>query len=314
MAAAVRMKPEVEKKLIEVLLDLAKERPLDGKPFGYAQFMNKDVLEKTGDVIKNKSYISVFLKQFQAQKRITLLRRGAQGSPSQWDLRRLLKEVQKHEAEVSATVEVVSVKKPEVPETVEATKQDGPEISFEVVKQEETQEETEEVVNEQQEVVVPQEEVVVQVEEVKPSQEEVVKNIHQAIAEMTEYLKVLPNQMITHLNALAKDIDPAPKEKIKEYQEQIDSLKGQLSEAIKNGQSLSYDLAIKEKQLAQRKEVQINKNAVIRYKHHIMDDVERFIAAAGWQRENMKDGFRTKVTQKLNEIMVEVGIGENNNA
>lgn len=145
--------------------------------------------------------------------------------------------------------------------------------------------------------------------------ETTINAIREAIEEMTEYLRVLPDQMVAHLNELSSDLDLASGGKTTELQaeldkvqEQVRDLNKQLEQANIERSQLAFDLKIKEKEVEQRREVTIDKDSVVRNKHQIIDEVERFIAAEDWKRRNMTDNFRATILTKLDTIMKEVGI------
>lgn len=276
MSQRMKMSHFHEEKMREVLKKIADERSVEGS-YGIIDFNYAELLELTGESIRTKSYISTFLTILEEQGKVNRIRRGSSGFPSRWNVKNFIeaKPIELPDAVVSE-VQVSVVKEP-TPEAIEV------------------------------------------VEAVKPAVDntDTILAIKDAINEMSDYLRDLPDQMIAHLHALSNDLDLSNgeeseelKTQLEEVRSQVRALNKQLEESNSERSQLTFDLTLKSQELQERRVIEINKDAVVRYKHSIMDEMERFLAAEDWKRRNMKDHFRTTVSEKLDSIMTEVGVGE----
>lgn len=298
--------PKHEETLRRTLKEIAEQKHTEGETLGIFDLTYQELIEASNHAIRNTTYASSFFKELQKRGKVKRLQRGTISQPSRWDVRRFIG-IEVIEEPVTSIKVIPNYHDPASSTSSEENLASADEVrkvepirEVRVVRAEQAPDEvtTGEVTEDTRRVPV-----------ITPKQAK--NNIRDAICEMTEYLKVLPDQMITHLNKLAEDLEPSNIGKIEEIERKYKDAKEEIKTLKEQVDKLIFDLKIKDEELKKRKEIHLNKNALVRYRNHILDETERFIAAPTWQRKGMEDNFRTTVSEKLTNILVEVGIGDN---
>jgi hypothetical protein len=128
-------------------------------------------------------------------------------------------------------------------------------------------------------------------------------DVQEEIKSMISFFQDIPSQMISHLHGM---IDALETKKAKESitREEVDEIKEQVAKYKSEIDMLSF-------QLKQAKSKSFNSHRIVRYRNAILDEIERFMSAPGWQKN--PENFRKTINSNLNQILSEVGINQEQN-
>jgi hypothetical protein len=264
-----------EESVKKALFKLAETKTMEGRE-GILEMGYDDILNLVRPDINNLQTISVAMSTLQQEGLIKRLRRGTYGHPAQWDCSKLFENV---EAKIPVMAIAENVAKPDEQITMTIIGEKNPEpnapIEFEVE---------------------------VSTAEIKAN-----------IKEMIDFMKKLPTEMAGHLQVLTKQLKfedenevDTLKRQVEKLQEQITDTNKVLASERKEKQDVIFKLEVKEKE--DRLHVNHNSASIIRTKNHILDELQRFVAAPPWQQKNRSAHTINDITEKLDTILKEAGV------
>ncbi len=139
----------------------------------------------------------------------------------------------------------------------------------------------------------------VPVEVINTDQAEVsLSDVSTTVKEMIHYMESSQKEMVSYLQSMMDKMAFGDPEIVKQLQENLMNVTVERDTAVN-----SYKEVLDSKQ-------EINKHMIYRLRNAILDDMERYIITPGWEKNSKVDHFRKVVTDNLDLIMDEVGVGK----
>lgn len=282
--------PKVAEEFIRAILELVEEQNAQD---GVIELTQQELIDKTEGVIQNSPHASGITNYFTSKGLIKRLVKGTNGRPSKWDVSQLLSHYNIRSAETTEekAKQIYNVLKEEI------ANQEKQQPSDHQEEQEESQEPVSEETNKETPVY----------------KEELLKDIQMTLSSMMEYIKSLPAEMIAPIQQFSEKINSLDDSKYNQLKQEYDELKKDYESTQHQLVELQNVLRLKEEEIVKLSQLTVpeyNKHKIYRSRNYILDELERFLALAGWARKSKEDHLRMVVANHLDNIMKELGIHE----